>query len=81
MSQLQDSQGVPLCNLTLTPTGLVSGNLYQATALYQNAQACVPVLGQAATLSLVMNSTAGGAVCVSGLTLLPSQVVAAGKYF
>jgi len=78
--QLQNATGVPIHDLTLTSTGVVApgGNLYQATALYQNAQSCVAVLNQAASLSFVMNATAGAAVCVSNLTMLPSQVLDSG---
>ncbi len=78
--QLQNATGIPICDLTLTSTGVIApgGNLYQATALYQNAQSCVAVLNQAASLSFVMNATAGGAVCVSNLTMLPSQVLNSG---
>jgi len=78
--QLQNATGLPICNLTLTSTGVVAsgGDLYQATALYQNAQPCVAVLNQAASLSFVMNATAGGSVCVSNLTMLSSQVLDSG---
>lgn len=80
--QLQNASGIPICDLTLTSTGVgvvaPGGNLYQATALYQNAQSCVAVLNQAASLSSVTNATAGFAVCVSNLTMLPSQVLDSG---
>ena len=78
--QLQNATGIPICNLTLIPTGVAdaSGSLRQVTALYQNAQSCVAVLSQAATLSFLMNATAGANVCVSNLTMLPSQVVGSG---
>lgn len=78
--QLQNATGIPICDLKLTSTGVIApgGHLYQATALYQNAQTCVTVLSQAASLSFVMNATAGGAVCVSNLTMLPSQVLNSG---
>lgn len=79
--QLQNGTGIAICDLTLTSTGMIApgGNLYQATALYQNAQSCVAVLNQAASLSFVINSTSGGAVCVSNLTMLPSHVLDSGE--
>jgi len=79
--QLQNATGIAICDLTLTSTGVIdpSGNLYQATALYQNAQSCVAVLNQAASLSFVMNATSGAAVCVSNLTMLQSQVLDSGE--
>ena len=78
--QLQNATGIPICSLTLTATGKTdpSGSLHQATVLYQNGQSCVAVLSEAASLSFVMNATAGAAVCVSNLTMLPSQVLGSG---
>ena len=71
--QLQNATGIPICNLTLTSTGGLdsTGNLHQLIALYQNAQSCVAVLSEAASLNFVMNATAGAAVCFSDLTMLP----------
>ena len=80
--QLQNATGIPICNLTLTSTGVEdpSGNLHQATALYQNAQSCVEVLNEAASLSFLMNATTGAAVCVSNVTMMPGQVLGSGNW-
>ncbi|DBB15207.1 TPA: hypothetical protein ACH3X3_004211 [Trebouxia sp. C0006] len=77
-TQLLDESGVSLCTLPLLPTGLQRNNLSQATALYQNAQDCIAVLGTAASLSFVSEAASGQSLCVDQIQLLPSSILETG---
>jgi len=70
--------GVSLCSLPLLPTGLQRNNLWQATALYQNAQDCIAVLGTAASLSFVSEAASGQSLCVDQIQLFPSSILQPG---
>jgi len=77
-TQLLDVSGVSLCSLPLLPTGLQRNNLWQATALYQNAQDCIAFLGTAASLSFVSDATSGQSLCVDQVQLLPGSILQPG---
>ena len=80
-TQLLDESGVSLCSLPLLPTGLQRNNLWQATALYQNAQDCTASLGTAASLSFVSEAASGQSLCVDQIQLLPSSILQPGAVF
>ncbi|DBA76141.1 TPA: hypothetical protein ACH3X1_009878 [Trebouxia sp. C0004] len=73
-TQVLDVSGVSLCSLPLLPTGLQRNNLWQATALYQNGQDCIAVLGTAASLSFVSDAASGQSLCVDQIQMLPSSM-------
>ncbi len=78
--QLLDSSANQLCNLPFAATGRQADSLFQATALYQNAQDCISLLDQAASLSFVTDADEGQAVCLADLGLLPSTTLPAGQH-
>ncbi|DBA88079.1 TPA: hypothetical protein ACH3X2_005080 [Trebouxia sp. C0005] len=77
-TQLLDESGVSLCSLPLLPTGLQRNNLWQATALYQNAEDCIAFLGTAASLSFVSEAASGQSLCLDQVQLLPSSTLQQG---